>query len=125
MRRVRWTILFLLGAILGAAAQQSVDLAQKTASEFDSNLTKSVALAIRSIATVTPGMTRSDLLQVFTTEGGLSNRRHQTFVYRRCPYIKVDVDFLPAANELDWITEMPEDKIVKMSQPYLQWSVMD
>ena len=67
MRRVRWTILFLLGAILGAAAQQSVDLAQKTASEFDSNLTKSVALAIRSIATVTPGMTRSDLLQVFTT----------------------------------------------------------
>jgi len=125
MRRVRWTILFLLGAILGAAAQQSVDLAQKTASEFDSNLTKSVALAIRSIATVTPGMTRSDLLQVFTTEGGLSNRRHRTFVYRRCPYIKVDVDFLPAANELDWITEMPEDKIVKMSQPYLQWSVMD
>jgi len=65
------------------------------------------------------------LLEVFTTEGGLSTRRHRTFVYKKRPYIKVDVDFLPAANESDWITEMPEDKIVKISQPYLQWSVAD
>ena len=125
MPRIAWTVLVFLGATLSLVAQHSVDPANNRGSEFDANLTESIDLVMRSIATVTPGMTRSDLLQVFTTEGGLSNRRHQTFVYRKCPYIKVDVDFLPATNESDWITEMPEDKIVKISQPYLQWSVTD
>jgi hypothetical protein len=39
------------------------------------------------------GMTRADLLKVFTTEGGLSTSLNRTFVYRDCSYIKVDVEF--------------------------------
>jgi hypothetical protein len=37
------------------------------------------------IATIKPGM--SDLLRVFTTEGGLSTRMHQAFVLKQCPTI--------------------------------------
>ena len=44
------------------------------------------------------GMTRADLLKVFTTEGGLSTGLNRTYVYRECQYIKVDVDFEPVGR---------------------------
>jgi hypothetical protein len=77
------------------------------------------------IQDVKPGMTRKDLLRVFTTEGGLSNRSRRTYVLKPCPYIKVDVEFTPATNEEDRLTEMPEDKIATISRPYLEYSIMD
>jgi hypothetical protein len=43
--------------------------------------------------TIKTGMTRSTLLTVFTTEGGLSTVSHRTYVSRECPYFKVDVEF--------------------------------
>lgn len=74
---------------------------------------------------IKPGMTRKDLLRVFTTEGGISTRTQHTYVLKQCPYIKVDVEFLPAGNEQDHHAEMPEDKIVKISKPYLEYSITD
>jgi len=70
------------------------------------------------IATIKPGMTRSDLLRVFTTEGGWSTRTHRTYVLKQCPTIKVDVDFSISENEA-------EDKITQISKPYLDYSVYD
>jgi hypothetical protein len=70
------------------------------------------------IATIKPGMTRSDLQRVFTTEGGLSTRAHQTYVLKQCPTIKVDVEFSISGNE-------PEDKIKQISKPYLGYGVYD
>jgi hypothetical protein len=66
-------------------------------------------------------MLRSDLIKVFTTEGGLSTTTQRTYVYRQCPYIKVDVKF--AASSRD--EEVPTDKIVEISRPYLAFSVGD
>src|SRR5437667_276712 len=79
----------------------------------------------KSSISVKPGMTRNDLLRVFTIEGGLSNRLHRTYVYKRCPYIKVAVEFEAVGNPEDILTEMPADKIEKISTPFLQYSVMD
>ena len=70
-------------------------------------------------------MTREDLSKVFTAEGGLSFRLHRTYVYKQCPYIKVTVEFEAAANPDDGLTEMPEDRIAKISMPFLQYSIMD
>jgi hypothetical protein len=70
------------------------------------------------IATIKPGMTRSDLLRVFTTEGGLSTRTHRTYVLKPCPTIKVDVEFSISGNEA-------EDKITQISRPYLDYSQYD
>jgi hypothetical protein len=58
-------------------------------------------------------------------KAGLSNRTHRTFVYKDCPYIKVDVEFVSVGRKDDRITEMPADKISKISHPYLEYSVMD
>ena len=70
------------------------------------------------IANIKPGMTRSDLLRVFTMEGGLSTRTRRTYVLKQCPIIKVDVEFSISANET-------EDKITQISKPYLEYTHAD
>jgi len=75
--------------------------------------------------TVKPGMTRTELLQVFTGEGGLSTRAQQTYVLKTCPYIKVDVEFSIPAAESDKLSKMPGDKILRISKPYLEYSITD
>ena len=52
-----------------------------------------VAYALKKIESIKPGMTREQLLGVFTTEGGISTGLQRTFVSRDCPYFKVDVGF--------------------------------
>lgn len=84
-----------------------------------------IAKVLRQIGKVEPGMRRKDLLKVFTTEGGLSNRFQQTYVHIECPYIKVDVRFKAASNEDDALGDEDEDIIESISRPYLAWSVMD
>jgi hypothetical protein len=80
---------------------------------------------------VKPGMTRGDLLRVFTAEGGLSTGLRRTYVSRDCPYFKVDVDFevagRPANDQSGRVTlvEGKQDRIVKISRPYLQFSIAD
>jgi hypothetical protein len=53
-------------------------------------------------------MTRSDLLKVFATEGGLSWSTQRTYVYRQCPYIKVDVKFEleERGQPVDWLIQL-------------------
>src|SRR4051812_37389439 len=57
--------------------------------------TKWIADSLIEMKTIKVGMTRSDLLKVFDTEGGLSTGLNRTYVYRKCPLIKVDVEFQP------------------------------
>ncbi len=84
-----------------------------------------IAASLKTMQTIKPGMTRWELLKVFTMEGGLSNRLHRTYVLRECPYIKVDVDFKAVGREGDLLWESPDDSIAAISRPYLEWSVMD
>jgi len=90
-----------------------------------------VAQALKRIQTIKPRMTREALLKVFTTEGGLSTGLQRTFVSRDCPYFKVDVEFRavgrPDRDRDGRVTlvEDGQDIIVKISRPYLQFSILD
>ena len=103
---------------VGAIAQSN---SAATRSEIDWEHTKWIDNPMRSMQTIKIGMTRSELLTVFTTEGGLSTTSQRTYVYQQCPYIKVDVKFAAAIPD----EELPTDKIVQISRPYLAWSVAD
>ena len=87
--------------------------------------------ALEKMETVKPGMTRDDLLHVFKTEGGLSTALHRTFVSRDCAYFKVDVEFQavgrPDRDSDGRVTQEEDarDIIVKISRPYLQFSIAD
>jgi hypothetical protein len=81
--------------------------------------------------TIKPGMTRRELLIVFTTEGGTSTGLRRTFVSQDCPYFKADVTFhafgRPSRDSdgRDTVAEDSRDIIVKISRPYLQFTIMD
>jgi hypothetical protein len=84
-----------------------------------------VEKSLKEMRSVKVGMTRGDLLKVFREEGGLSTRRQQTYAYRECPYFKVDVTFEPVGGARGGDFVSPGDKIVNISRPYLDWSVLD
>jgi len=90
-----------------------------------------VAETLQRMQAVKVGMTRKDLLAVFTTEGGLSTGLSRTFVSRACPYFKVDVEFEAVGRSNRdregrvTLVEDQRDVIVKCSRPYLEFAVMD
>jgi hypothetical protein len=90
-----------------------------------------VAEVLQKMQTIQPGMTRKELLEVFTTEGGLSTGLQRTYVSQECPYFKVDVEFdavgRPNHDEEGLVTlvEDNRDIIVRISRPYLHFATMD
>jgi hypothetical protein len=87
--------------------------------------TEWIAKSLKEIESVKPGMTRLDLLRVFKEEGGISTRTSRRYIYRDCPYIKVDVQFEPVGEPENKLNQSPRDKIIKISKPFLEWSIMD
>ncbi len=77
------------------------------------------ASAIARIAEIKPGMTRADVMHIFTTEGGLSSTFHSHYLYRdyglagmdardglvavNGKLIKVNVDFAPHDADIVWL----------------------
>lgn len=81
-----------------------------------------VSDSLKRMQTVQPGMTRADLLKVFTTEGGINTRNNRKYVSRDCLYFKVDVEFHASSPGFD---EAADDVIVKISRPYLEFQVIN
>ena len=100
-------------------------------SSFDQDAAKWLGDALLEIETVKAGMTRDQLFALFGTEGGLFTGLRRTYVYRRCPTIKVDVEFeavgRPARDAEGRVTllESDHDLITKISRPYLARQVID
>ena len=93
--------------------------------------TEWIATSLKEMQTIKVGMTREQFMKVFTEEGGLSTPKERTYVYRDCPYIKVDVEFTivgrPETDSDGRLTSetSPKDTIRRISKPYLDWSIMD
>lgn len=132
MRKQAWKILALFAmTVVGVSAQESVIDARPDL-RIDQEHTQWIDHVMRSIATIKPGMTREDLFRVFSEEGGISTRTQRTYVYKHCPYIKVEVDFSPVdassatdENSRSAGPESPADKIIKISRPYLEYTIAD
>ena len=106
---------------LHAALKAAGKLTQPTPADH----TEWIAASLKEMQTIKPGMTREELLKVFVEEGGLSTRTWRRYAYRDCPYIKVNVEFEPAGNLKEKTEQFPQDKITKISTPFLEWSILD
>ncbi len=82
---------------------------------------------------IKPGMTRADLLMSFEYDGGIRSPGNGCFIYRRfepsyfCKHfgvIKVDVEFEFDPQRKDH-PELPSDKIIRVSMPYLEYRTYD
>ena len=85
----------------------------------DNILTEQIIDILKECESIKPGMTRADLLKIFTTEGGLYTQTERTFDHKRCLCIKVDVEFAPTKSKKRIQPEQPTDTITKISKPYL------
>ena len=120
-------ILFLVLIFSASYAGSSPQFSNQT--QIEDEHRKWIDQVLQSIATIKPGMTRQNLLNIFGEEGGLSTRTQRKYVYKHCPSIKVDVEFSPVDTAGDGKTrqyeENPDDKIIKISRPYLEYSFSD
>jgi hypothetical protein len=129
MQRLRVSVLLAGASIGGANALQASP--QSDPGQSPRSHVAWVVQALMRMETIKPGMTRDALLAVFTTEGGISTGLRRTFVSRDCPYFKVDVEFQavgrPNRTEDGRATfvEGSQDIILKISRPYLQFSILD
>jgi hypothetical protein len=129
IRRLLVLTLFSIIAINGSTSVRLMHSANQESCAQDHRAW--VTQVLEKMETIKVGMTREDLLKVFTTEGGLSTGLRRTFVSRDCPYFKVDVEFeavgRPGRDKDGRVTlvEDNQDIIVKISRPYLQFSILD
>ena len=115
-------LLFAFGLVTFVSAAAILPSSESRATdEHNEWITKS----LKEIESVKVGMTRADLLRVFKEEGGISTRRRRRYVYHDCPYIKVDVEFEPVGEPENKLRQSPRDKIIKISRPFLEWSILD
>lgn len=115
----------LTGVLSAVVALGFLVTSSRAGDEVDKNLTKQISDILGECKKITAGTTRAQLLKVFTSEGGISTARHRTFVHRRCPYVKVDVDFALSDPKQSAVDERPADTVSKISKPYLEWSTGD
>jgi hypothetical protein len=118
MTRILTAVLICLATIAGSAQN---DINHAAQSQIDWRHTRWIDGTLRSIQKVKVGIERFELLEVFTEEGGIATTSQRMYVYRQCPLIKVDVEFAASSRG----KELPTDKIVKISRPYLEWTHTD
>jgi hypothetical protein len=129
IQRLLAFVLLSITALSGLASIRVTHSASQVPCTQDHNVW--VTQALEQMQTIKPGMTRKDLLEVFTTEGGLSTGLRRTFVSRECLYFKVDVEFESVGrsnrDEEGRVTlvEDSRDIIVNVSRPYLQFAIAD
>lgn len=125
----RWIL--LLAALTTTAIGPSRVRAMPQTTQTPADHVAWAAEALKRMQTIKPGMTREDLLRVFTTEGGIFTARQRRFVSRDCPLFKVIVTFetvaRPGVDSSGRVTtgEKDQDVIVDISRPFLEFSIMD
>jgi hypothetical protein len=128
-RQLLTLVLLSCGAILSLTRDSATPLASREQCLEEHRAW--VAEALQKMQTIRPGMTRKDLLEVFRTEGGLSTALRRRYVSQECPYFKIDVEFDAVGrsnrDEDGSVTLVEDDRdvIVKVSRPYLEFSITD
>ena len=81
-----------------------------------------VEQSLRTMNTIKVGMTRRQLMKVFTYPDGLwsVSRTRQTFAYRDCPSFLINVEFKPVGTLKPGMRESADDRITKISKPYIE-----
>ena len=79
--------------------------------------------ALQDTQMLKPGDMRVKLDENFLLDGGLQFRTKTRYMFKKCHYIRIDVDFeVPTDNKMEFA---PTDKILSVSKPYLAYPTMD
>ena len=89
----------------------------------DANACSVVQQALVASREIKAGATRADVERHFVRDGGVQFRQTTRYVYRQCPYLRLDVDFDVTRGAAASFS--PEDKVVKVSKLYVDYSTKD
>jgi hypothetical protein len=85
--------------------------------------------SLTRMLTIKVGMTRNQLLKIFTPQGGVYSAKERQFVSRDCGYFKVNVKFRRAAvdSQIDEgeSSELHDDVITSISVPFMGYMIFD
>jgi hypothetical protein len=72
-------------------------------------------------------MTRGEIQKKFPMDGGIQGVSLIRFTHPECGYFKIDVgfDFKHNENDQNRAIISPDDKVTKVSKPYIEVPVMD
>jgi hypothetical protein len=104
---------FVFFALAGCGVVMS---ARQESSRVQAERVNWVGSELKRMETIHVGMTRSQLLEIFTPVGGIQDDTRATFNSRACLYFKVDVVFKHVRGK--------EDTIASISRPYLSESLI-
>jgi len=80
---------------------------------------------LSEINNIKAGSTRADLEKLFNHDGGITELSALRYVYKKCPYIKVEVEFEDYMKFRKPGSQSPSDRIVRISKPYLEHPFLD
>lgn len=98
---------------------------EPNATPYGSEQVRWIQQHLPELQSIKVGMTRGELFKVFMEEGGISSRTRHRYVYRKCGLVKVDVEFAPTRDNDNTPRDRPDDRITKISEPYLDWVIID
>ncbi|MGB6692217.1 MAG: hypothetical protein WBE76_30610 [Terracidiphilus sp.] len=79
--------------------------------------------ALKILKDLVPGTPRSRVEQDFRPDGGLQSFHNSSrYVFKKCPLIKVDIEFTHFDGQQD---DLKSDQIIKISRPYLEYPFSD
>lgn len=81
-----------------------------------------VKAALEASRNIKPGMTRRQVETLFREDGGVQFPDEANYVYRDCAYIKVRIWFKQKKKTVD---SSPDDAVVKISRPFIDYPTMD
>jgi hypothetical protein len=86
--------------------------------------TEFIQEAMKTVGDLKAGDTRAKLERDFKHDGGLEFSNQERYDYKKCLFIKIDVEFthVQAATSQSF---SPADTIVHVSKPYLEWPYSD
>lgn len=83
-----------------------------------------VADALKEFHKLRPGDSREHLERIFELDGGLQSSTRSRYAFKRCRFVKVDIEFSATRAESPGFP-LPTDKIVNLSRLYLEEPVYD
>jgi len=75
--------------------------------------------AIKSVNELKAGDTRTDVERSFEYDGGIQFRKTSRYSFKKCLYIKIDVEFSPNGDD-SAMGFSSSDIVVQVSKPYLE-----
>jgi hypothetical protein len=86
-----------------------------------------VQSCLTDFAAIKPGMTRREVESRFRMDGGIHSLSSLRLVHPACAYFKIDVEFDCKKNAADQnrVIVSPDDPVIRVSKPYLEFPYAD